>query len=257
MPRQARQISETGIYHIMVRGINRQDIFHDEEDRQRYLETLQRIFINSNCEVLGYCLMSNHVHLLIKEGDNNISNVMKRLGVSYAYYYNLKYGHSGHVFQDRFKSECVEDDKYLLTVLRYIHCNPVKAKIVPKIEEYPWSSSQAYYGNRENPTGLTKTQLILGLYDEQKEKAVEKMCRFEAEDNDDQCLEGTDQNRLSQEAVRRLIVDKLDGRPPEILQQMSTQERNEILQEIKAIDGISLRQIARITGLTVHAIFKV
>ena len=78
MPRQARQNSETGIYHIIVRGINRQEIFHDDEDRQRFLETLQRISVESNSEVLGYCLMSNHVHLLIKESENGVSHIMKR-----------------------------------------------------------------------------------------------------------------------------------------------------------------------------------
>lgn len=240
----------------MVRGINKQDIFHDDEDRQRFIETLQRISVESKSEVLGYCLMNNHVHLLIKESDKGISHTMKRLGGSYAYYYNWKYGQSGHVFQDRFKSECIEDDKYLITVLRYIHRNPVKAKIVLEAEEYPWSSSRAYIGTGEYLPGLTKTQFILGIYDTQKEKAVEKMRFFEAEDNDDQCLVSAEHKRLSQEIARQLIVDKLNGRSIETLQQMSTQERNEILQEIKAIEGISLRQISKITGLTVHTIYK-
>ena len=103
MPRQARRVSSTGVYHIMVRGVNRQDIFSDEEDYRWYLETLKRIATESNLVVLGYCLMSNHVHLLIDENLGGISNAMKRIGISYAYWYNLKYQRSCHVFQSRFK----------------------------------------------------------------------------------------------------------------------------------------------------------
>ena len=213
MPRKARQKSKTGIYHVIVRGINRQDIFHDDEDRKRFLETLCRVSKESNSEVFGYCLMSNHVHLLIKEGDSGISHAMKRLGTSYAYWYNWKHEHTGHVFQDRFKSECVENDTYLMTVIRYIHRNPVKAKLVLNPDHYNWSSCRVYYGMRENPPGLTQTQLILGLFEEQKEKAVERMRFFEAEDNDDQCLDDFKQKRLSQEIARQVIAEKLNGRP--------------------------------------------
>ena len=145
MPRQARQVSRTGIYHLIVRGINREVIFHDDEDRQRYLETLARITTDISATTFGYCLMDNHVHILIKEGSNGISNLMHRLGASYAYYYNWKYERTGHVFQNRFKSESVEDDSYLKTVIRYIHQNPVKAGMVNKPEAYQWSSCHVYY----------------------------------------------------------------------------------------------------------------
>jgi len=83
--------------------------------------------------------MANHVHLLVKESNTDISILMKRFGVSYGYWYNWKYERRGHLFQDRFKSECIEDDAYLLTVIRYIHNNPVKAAIVHKPEQYRWS----------------------------------------------------------------------------------------------------------------------
>jgi REP element-mobilizing transposase RayT len=88
MPRQARQVSKTGIYHLIVRGIKRGALFYDNEDRQRYLETLARITVDSTVTVLGYCLMDNHVHLLLQEDSNGVSNLMYCLGVSYTYYYN-------------------------------------------------------------------------------------------------------------------------------------------------------------------------
>lgn len=132
MPRQARMKSKTGIYHVIVRGISQQNIFHDEEDFMKYLEMLERVKKKSGFKLYGYCLMGNHVHLLIHESQDELSVVMKGLGISYAWWYNWKYKRTGHVFQDRYKSECVEDDTYLLTVIRYIHQNPVKAGMVTK-----------------------------------------------------------------------------------------------------------------------------
>jgi REP element-mobilizing transposase RayT len=84
--------------------------------------------------------MDNHVHLLINEGDDEIGKIMKRINISYSYYFNKKYGRIGHLFQDRFKSEGIDSDAYLLSVVRYIHNNPVKAGLVKNIEEYKWSS---------------------------------------------------------------------------------------------------------------------
>jgi REP element-mobilizing transposase RayT len=91
MPRSAREKSESGIYHVMVRGINRQDIFHDEEDYSQYLEAINRAKSIGKFEIYGYCLMSNHVHLLLHEKEETMSSVMKQIGVSYAWCYNKKY----------------------------------------------------------------------------------------------------------------------------------------------------------------------
>ena len=135
MPRHARRRSSSGIYHVILRGANRQEIFHKEEDRIRFLDTLNRYRIKNGVRVLAWCLMDNHVHLLLREQDNNLSDLMKRLGISYASYYNWTYGTNGHLFQDRFKSEVVESYGYLARVVRYIHMNPVKAGLSPKTGE--------------------------------------------------------------------------------------------------------------------------
>jgi len=138
--RRLREKSNSSIYHIILRGINKQDIFHDAEDKMRLIETL--IYYKNICEyeIYGYCLMDNHIHFLIKEVKETISQAIKRVGVSYVYWYNLKHQRNGHLFQDRFKSEKIEDDRYLLTVLRYIHQNPIKAGIVADVAKYKWSS---------------------------------------------------------------------------------------------------------------------
>ena len=134
MPRQPRQTSGTDIYHVMMRGINRQDIFEDQEDYVRFLTFMQQMLEPlddlgnhqpSLCTFYAYCLMSNHVHLLLRERTESISISLKRLTVSYAAYYNKRYQRVGHLFQDRFKSEPVNDIEYFVTLLRYVHQNPV------------------------------------------------------------------------------------------------------------------------------------
>ena len=140
MPRLPRQKSESGIYHIMLRGINQQTIFEDEEDYLKFIETLKEYKAVSGYKVFAYCLMSNHIHILIKVEKEDLDLIMKRIGGSYVYWYNWKYYRKGHLFQDRFKSEVVEDDAYFLTVLRYIHQNPVKAGIIKNIDQYKYSS---------------------------------------------------------------------------------------------------------------------
>ena len=157
MPRQARGFSEGEYFHVMVRGINRQDIFFDDDDRRRFLETIQRFSRETNVSIIAWCLMSNHVHLLLKA--NRMPDLfMKKLGCSYVPYFNRKYGRVGHLFQDRYKSETISDEKYLLAVLRYIHMNPEKAHIC-KMSDYKWSSYSGYLTGSE----MIDTDLILGM----------------------------------------------------------------------------------------------
>lgn len=104
MPRQARKKCESGIYHVMIRGINRQDIFEDDEDTQKFLELLMHYKAVCGYQIYAYCLMENHVHIVMREGEEEIGSVFKRIGAAYVYYYNLKYRRKGHLFQDRFKS---------------------------------------------------------------------------------------------------------------------------------------------------------
>lgn len=256
LPRIARKKSKTGIYHVVMRGINRQDIFGNEEDYQRYLQTLEKVKKKSDCEILGYCLMSNHLHLLVKEKSEEIGQIMKRLGTSYASWYNWKYERVGHVFQDRYKSECVENDKYLLTVIRYIHNNPVKARIVVKPEQYRWSSYLAYIGGKEYPVGLIQTTVIFDLFSEDKNVATVKFRQYSQQENDDKCLEDEVTIRSSDEEIRLEVQKILKGKSIADLQQMSKIERNYFLQQAKKIKGSSIRQIARITGIGYNIIIR-
>ena len=149
MPRAARRKSESGIYHVILRGMNRQQIFYDEEDYAYFIHLLDRFQDISHYELYAYCLMGNHIHLLLKTGEEPLDRVFRRIGASFVYWYNLKYQRVGHLFQDRFRSEPVEDDQYFLTVLRYVFRNPVKAGLCTKPEEYPYSNIREYIGARQ------------------------------------------------------------------------------------------------------------
>jgi Transposase and inactivated derivatives len=249
MARYARKTSQTGIYHIMVRGINGHNIFHDEDDYKRYLETLSRISDEGEAQVLGYCLMSNHVHLLISEGKDSISLIMKRLGGSYAYWYNWKYERKGYVFQDRFKSENVEDDAYLQTVIRYIHRNPVKAGIVEKPEAYLWSSSSVYLGGKDFPPGLTKTGLILGLFHNGKQNPQEIFGAFMEENDDIQCLDYVERKRITDREAEKIFTGIMKEQSILMLKGMPKKERDDVLRRLKNIEGVTIRQVSRLTGI--------
>ncbi|GHU09007.1 hypothetical protein FACS189431_6310 [Alphaproteobacteria bacterium] len=140
MPRQPRLKSETGIYHIMLRGTNRIPIFGNSASKQAFLEAVKEAKQKSDFQLFAYCMMNNHVHLVIQEQNEPIGQAVKRFAVRFSGWYNKSNQRIGHVFQDRFKSEPVEDDSYLLSVLGYIYRNPVKAGIVSHASAYRWSS---------------------------------------------------------------------------------------------------------------------
>ena len=182
MPRQARKRAESGIYHIMLRGINQQQIFEDEEDNEKFLQILKECKELSGFKLLAYCLMGNHIHLLIREGEESLEQVFKRIGGRFVYWYNVKYRRVGHLFQDRFKSEPVDSDAYLLTVIRYIHQNPVKAGICAKPEEYPWSSWREYLSK----PWITDVSCTGGLIDR------EDLIEYHRQPGQEKCLDITE-----------------------------------------------------------------
>jgi REP element-mobilizing transposase RayT len=147
MPRGAREKSSSGIYHIMLRGINKQVIFNDEEDFSRFIYYLGRYKKESDYKIYSYCLMNNHIHLILKVNSIDLESILKRIAGSYAQWYNRKYSRVGHLFQDRFKSKAIEDERYLFAAMRYIHMNPIKDNISKSMENYVWSSYSDYlYG---------------------------------------------------------------------------------------------------------------
>ena len=148
---------EGAIYHITTRGNHRNDIFRDEEDFKAYLACLQEALVyysHLNYELVVYCLMDNHVHLIIKTGKEPLTRIMTRINSIYTKYFNKKYNYIGHLFQAKYFSELMESDEQILETSRYVHLNPVKALMVSKPEEYQWSNYRVFIGEKcklENP----------------------------------------------------------------------------------------------------------
>lgn len=257
MPRGPREKSETGIYHVILRGANRQEIFHDDDDRIKFLETLDKYKNSTKMKVHGWCLMGNHVHLLLEEGSEELSVTMKRIGVSYVSYYNSKYKTTGHLFQDRFRSEKVESDNYLLTVIRYIHQNPLKADMVKRIEEWKWSSCLGYYDKSSYPQDLLDSKLILGIFSEDKDTAIIKFKEFSEAKNEDKCLEDTKRIRLTDEEAKEKIMKLIPWLHLTQIKNLPKEKRDEIIIRIKGIEGVTQRQLARILGISPNLVFKV
>jgi putative transposase len=255
MVRCARKKSASGIYHIMLRGINRQDIFFDEEDYSRFLETMKRVKERGSCAIYGYCLMENHIHLLLHEKEEELSVIMKRIGTSYAWRYNKKYDRVGHVFQNRFQSEIVESEAYLLGVLRYIHNNPVKANLTAMPEKYKWSSCQAYYGGMDY-FDLIHTSFILDTLHSNRAAAIKKFVDFMQKENADQFMDFVMKERKSDEELAKKIKELLNGQSAGMLQSLDIDKRNKIIRQLKGIEGVTQRQIARVTGIHQSIIFK-
>lgn len=140
MPRPLRPHAERLVYHVITRGNNRAAVFHQDGDYAAFLDALRDLKLRRPFELYGYCLMPNHVHLLIRVLDAPISRLMQSLLVSHTLRYHKLHRSGGHLWQGRFKSPVVQDDDHLLTVLRYIEANPLRAGLVGKAADYPWSS---------------------------------------------------------------------------------------------------------------------
>jgi len=240
MSRQARQYSQTGLYHIVFRGMNRQNIFEEENDFIKIKDIIQNLKQEMQFEIYAYCLMTNHVHILLKEHNmGDISVIMKRLLTRYAGWFNRKYTRSGALIANRYKSQPVEIDEYLLSLIRYIHQNPIRAKIETQIDKYKWSSYTEYI----HESKLADTEFILTIMDK---KAFQEYHQQEEKE----LYEVSDRIRKSEEYIRQRIIKLIDGREPHEIGLLTKPERNKIIRQLKENEGFSIRQIERATGIS-------
>ena len=239
MPRTARYLNASGYTHLITRGIGRQLLFEDAGDYRRYLSALEQYCAETGVRVAAWCLMDNHVHLLARGEPEQVILLMKKLGVSYSQYYNRKYGHAGHLFQDRYKSEPVNDEAYLLTVFRYILRNPEKAGIC-RASAYAWSSYSLYA--EADPPAFADLSLL-----RERLGSAEEYAAFIAADNSDACMEYETAPHDDRWALSA-IQDQLGVRSGTELQQLGKKQRDAALRKMKAL-GMSVRQIERLTGI--------
>jgi len=199
----------------------------------------------------GYCLMDNHIHFLIKERDYTISQLVKRISASYVHWYNEKYERCRQLFQERFKSETVESEEYFLTVLRYIFQNPVKVGIVQNVSNYLWSSYQEYDGK----PGLSDIDFALDIFLNIRGKAVSLFKVYTNEKNRDECLDYQATRGKSDEEVM-VCLKELGIENSCQLQQMNKRERDDVIRSIKVEENITVRQLARIIGISKSVIAR-
>ena len=192
--------------------------------------------------------MSNHIHLVIKEEKEEIEQIIKRVAGSYVYWYNWKYYRKGHLFQDRFRSEPIEDEKYLLTVIRYIHHNPIKSGITENIDEYKYSSYNEYV---KDESDLIDKDFIY------ESVSKEAFIIFNNETNEDKCLDIDDFTfRISDEDAKKIIRKITGCENTTELQLFAKEERNKCIKKMKN-KGLSIRQISRLTGISKGIIEKI
>lgn len=201
MPRQARLDVPGALHHIMVRGIDKSIIFRDDEDRRRFLDRLGHAVEEGKSSVYAWVLMENHVHILFKSGKYGISTLMRKVLTWYAQYFNRRHRRTGHLFENRFKSILCEEDNYLLALIRYIHLNPVRAKIVETIEQldrHPWSGHRALMGKTEY--AWMDVDRVLSEFGSKRRKAMNEYRAF--------IREGLGQGRLPELTGGGLIRSK-------------------------------------------------
>ena len=239
----------------MLRGNERKNIFLDDEDKLYWLEILSRIKERGRFYLQAFCLMDNHLHLILSEGSEDVATVMKRINVSYVSYFNKKYRRVGHLFQDRFKSEAIEENDYLLALTRYIHQNPVKAGLVKHMGDYKWSSYNGYIDDKNRFAKILDTDVVLDLFSMNKATARKLFIEY--------------MNKESEESFMDLPEDVIDEKEAEEIYLTMLKERgldehadnakipDEFIREFKEKTGLSIRKIAVIVNMNKDKVNKI
>lgn len=174
LPRKKHQWYEGAKIHVTARGNHRNAIFRDAIDYEIYLNCLKEAveYYEDKYYIIAYVLMINHVHIVIGTTDKDVSDLIKRVHSRYACNFNNKYNYVGHLFQDRYKGKLIGDDLYMLEVSRYVHLNPVKAKIIDKPENYRWSSYNTFIGEKEDE--FINPDIVLNYFKEENKYKLYK-----------------------------------------------------------------------------------
>ena len=254
MPRLTRReaIASTNVYHIITRGINKQNIFFDEDDKNMFIETMSIYKRKYKFSLLAYALMDNHVHIVLKDDNSNISNIMHDICSRYAKNFNSKYERRGHLFQNRFKSLAVESQGYLMNLVRYVHKNPEKENIA-KIEDYKWSSYDEFLHGQK----IVDVDFVLHLFDDNRNEAIKKFIDFhkkiekEFSDAEFECEKLTDEELI--EHIKRIYGIK----NVQNIQKLANNLQAEYIKKICKIKGTYIEQIARVLGINKRKIYRI
>ena len=247
MPRNKRNFGISGYNHCIVRGINKGDIFFDEQDRYKFIDVLKEYKQKSQVKIGSYTLMQNHVHLVTKCDYDNLSNFFHSVLISYSSYFNKKYERVGHLFENRFKNKPIETEEYLRSVIKYIHYNPEKAGIC-LAQNYKWSSYKEFF---KKETWIDK-DIILPFYGEEQEealKAFSEQHNFKLEKYYENFVEYELVNKLTDEQVKDMIdivKEKFINKENSV---WNKADRDAFLVEMMNVKGVSINQLSRVMGI--------
>ena len=244
MARIARKFILAETNHVMLRGIGHLELFLHDEDYHVFQRTLSRVKTEEGVVILAYCLMDNHVHLLLQGRPEVIPHFLQRVEVRYALYYNRVYEHVGHLFQNRYRSQAVRDDRYFLNALRYILHNPEQAGLC-RWETYPWSSAQSYLtGANDGVTETSRACILLG--------GRATLCSFLGSAGDGaECMidePGFPKRGYSDADAVKITRRACGLKHPNQIGELDRDARMQALAKLKK-EGLTIRQLERITGL--------
>ena len=246
MPSRPREISSLGIYHVIFRGVAKQIIFEYDDDYGKFLTVLRKYQPICGYKIIAYCLMSNHVHLLIKPGEIPLDRIFQRIIPSFVYWYNKKYIRVGSLFQARFRSTPINNLSKFFTVIRYIHQNPIKAAICDHPSQYRYSSYKKYFDDDLIDDSFVRSEVSAEFFNS-----------FNCAENDDQCMDIDDERPRMKDERATNIMQRLSGCSNVTeFQQLDVKSRNEVLYDMW-MAGISMSQANRVTGVSYGVIRKV
>lgn len=247
MPRTKRILGDDGFNHCIIRGIDKGDIFFDNQDRKKFLKEVKKFKEKNDVKIGTYALMPNHVHFLMKGNGEYISSFFHSLLISYSSYFNKKYDRVGHLFENRYKNKVVDDDVYLKHLVKYIHYNPEKAGIC-RFYDYEWSGYKELLADE---TWLDKDLILMYYSDDiseaKKQLTAEHLVGLNKYYED--YVEYEMVHRLTDEQVKKIITEKMADSTYTIENLLSKQKNNKILKEVLGIKGVSVNQVNRVTGI--------
>jgi putative transposase len=219
MPRAARIKSFDSIYHVMVRSISDVSLYREDTDKDKYLSLVKRYQDTYGYKIYAYCLMTTHGHLIIDANGADISKIMHGINQCYAQYFNRKYKRHGHVFQDRFKSKVVNDERYLVNLSAYIHNNPVDIEeYCNSIEKYEYSTLGIYLGIRKDKFKITNEDFIMQLFSNNSENARKRYLEFVYKCSNEALIEDIEFNIEKTEYRSYRTILARDYTPEEIIE---------------------------------------
>ena len=248
MARHLRAFSNSQVYHIITKGIDNQEIFYDDSDRKKFLKNLKEAKNEFDFKLNAYCLMGNHIHLVLIINNEHLSNAIKNILIKYVLYFNKKYNRIGPLFQDRFKSKNVESLNYFLEVCRYVHRNPEKAGIAIT-SEYEWSSYKEYIGK----SSLVDTSILMHYFNDDRYEFVKFTNKVDDLDDMLKYAEYEIESKLNDDELLEIIMQQFELQSKDEIityfRNKPMNQKKECITRLKLISGTNSTQLARVTRL--------